>query len=237
MLHMLVTVMMTVWLSLATGVDAAPGVVAGAAEMHPGGVAGLMSDTMHVMMQMTAGLGALYASWRAAKERRRRRRRPRQPMRTYERSSWQSTFLDRLNPLEFRRMFGLTQPAFDALLEDIHDDIVDKPGTWGGVRNGAAVPPALKLALTLRWLRGGSHHDLRLLFGVSKPTIYRVVVRVMRVICAHKELPLPAAAAAAAAGDDSMLKKLALGFGRHTLGIFGACVGAIDGVQVSPRRE
>jgi len=224
-------------LSIASGDNLLPEVLAGASGVHSGGTTGLASDSMQLMMQMTAGLGSLYTAWRAVKARRRQRRHP-GPMRRYQRANWSSTFLDWLTPFEFRRMFGLTQPAFDALLEKIYDDIVDYPsGTWGGVRNAPVVAPALKLAITLRWLRGGSHHDLRLLFGVSRPTIYRTTVRVMRAICAHHELPLPAAATAAAAGDDSLLKKLALGFGAKTMGVFGMCVGAIDGVQVRPHRR
>ena len=167
-------------------------------------------------------------------------RRPPAPMRTFSRPDF-SQRRDFMNEKEFREKFGLSHEAFDYLLSLIKDQITDDEGGRGGNRNSEGpLPPELKLAATLRWLRGASYHDLIYAdgFGMSRATFYRT----WRVVCvaivkqpalAMKLMP---AIAAWEEGDPSRLARLAAGFGRFTDGCFSHCVGAIDGVQVRAAR-
>ena len=73
---------------------------------------------------------------------------------SFKRKNWESDVLDFLTPIEFRRRYGLSVPAFEYVLGLIRDDITDAADGHGGARNSAPMPPEMKLAATLRWLRG-----------------------------------------------------------------------------------
>ena len=165
-------------------------------------------------------------------------RSPPTPMRKFERKVDFAEMRDFMSDHEFRLKYGLNSAAFDHLLGLIKDDITDTPGGHGGIRNLAIVPPEVKLAVTLRWLRGGSYHDLYYEWGMSRATFYRTWLRVCLAILKQPSLALklPQAIAAWQQGDSSMLSKLAAGFGRFTDGIFKFCVGALDGVQIKINR-
>ena len=70
----------------------------------------------------------------------------------------------------------------------------------------------IKLAITLRWLRGGQFHDFILAYGLSASTFYRLAWRVCRAICATNVLPMADAVAAARRGDESYFRRWAAGF-------------------------
>tara|TARA_B100000795_G_scaffold249790_1_gene217526 strand:- start:33 stop:1223 length:1191 start_codon:yes stop_codon:yes gene_type:complete len=199
-----------------------------------------------------AGVVHLHDIWRRFEELRRREHHPSQPpfsapiharapttpMRRFEPKVNFAAMRDFLSENEFRLKYGLNSAAFDHLLGLIKDEITDVPGGHGGIRNSAIIPPEVKLAVTLRWLRGASYHDLYYENGMSKATFYRTWLRVCRAIMKQPSLALklPQAIAAWKQGDSSMLSKLAAGFGRFTDGIFKFCVGAIDGVQIKVNR-
>ena len=167
-----------------------------------------------------------------------RARAPPTPMRKFERQVNFAKMRDFMSDNEFRLKYGLNPAAFDHLLGLIKDEITDVPGGHGGIRNSAIIPPEVKLAVTLRWLRGASYHDLYYEWGMSRATFYRTWLRVCRAIMKQPSLALklPQAIAAWKQGDSSMLSKLAAGFGRFTDGIFKFCVGALDGVQIKINR-
>lgn len=159
-------------------------------------------------------------------------------MRRFDRKVNFAEMRDFLSDNEFRLKYGLNPAAFDHVLDLIKADITDVPGGHGGIRNSAIVPPEVKLAVTLRWLRGAAYHDLYYEWGMSRSTFYRTWLRVCRAIMKQPSLALklPQAIAAWKQGDSSMLSTLAAGFGRFTDGIFNFCVGAIDGVQIKINR-
>jgi hypothetical protein len=197
-----------------------------------------------------AGLVHLHDIWRRFEEPRLREHHPTQspfaahvrtpptPMRRFDRKVNFAEMRDFLSDNEFRLKYGLNPAAFDHVLDLIKADITDVPGGHGGIRNSAIVPPEVKLAVTLRWLRGAAYHDLYYEWGMSRSTFYRTWLRVCRAIMKQPSLALklPQAIAAWKQGDSSMLSTLAAGFGRFTDGIFNFCVGAIDGVQIKINR-
>lgn len=166
------------------------------------------------------------------------RRRRRMNDYSSRRKEWKPDFYDFFSALEFRRTYGLNHQAFDYVLRLIRDKIVDEPSRRGGARNGKLMAPELKLAITLRWLRGGSPHDIKLAYGCSKSQVYVHRDRVLNAIASTPELgfELPAALDAYEAGDARRLERLGEGFGRFTSGLLTFIIGAIDGVQISIRR-
>ena len=100
--------------------------------------------------------------------------------------------LDFLTPIEFRRRYGLSVPAFEYVLGLIRDDITDAADGHGGARNSAPMPPEMKLAATLRWLRGGSPHDIEDALGPSFGAFYEYKDQVIDAICAAPELDFAA---------------------------------------------
>ena len=76
--------------------------------------------------------------------------------------------------VEFRKRFRLHRDDFEAVLSEIFDDTYHPghatqswPGanlTGDGVSKG--IPPAIRLAVTLRWLAGGNPFDLRVFLTI-----------------------------------------------------------------------
>ena len=162
------------------------------------------------------------------------RRRRRARMRKFEQLTWDSPKIKGMTDKEFRLAFGLSREAFGFVLSEIQDRITPSPRNWGGARNAPTLEPALKLAMTLRWLRGGQVRDLTLLFGVSRNCVYTTAWQICHAICATHTLPLAGAVAEARAGNHRRLWSIASGFARFTRGVISFCIGAIDGVQARP---
>ena len=132
-------------------------------------------------------------------------------MRTFSRPDF-SRRRDFMNEKEFREKFGLSHEAFDYLLGLIKDQISDSVGGRGGNRNSEGpLPPELKLAATLRWLRGASYHDLIFEegFGMSRATFYRTWRQVCVAILKQPALAMKLMPAIAAweSGDPSKLAR------------------------------
>ena len=160
---------------------------------------------------------------------------PPTPLRRFERVVDFAQMREFLNAREFRLRFGLSCEAFDYVLGLIKDDITDTPGGWGGIRNSEILPPEVKLAVTLQWLRGAQYHQLFYEWGMSRATFYRTWRRVCLAILKQPALVLKLMPAIEAwrQGDFRPLAELATGFGRFTNGVFQFCIGAVDGVQVA----
>ena len=162
-------------------------------------------------------------------------RRPTRPKRKFEAQLDWAAMRDFLSEKEFRLMFGLSSQAFDYVLSLIKDEIKDTPTPGrGGIHASDVVLPEIKLAVTLRWLRGAQYHDLYYAYGMSRATFYRTWRRVCVAILKQPAMGLSLMPAIEAwrQGNLRPLSELATGFGRFTNGIFQFCVGAIDGVQV-----
>ena len=92
--------------------------------------------------------------------------------RTFQRISWDRT-VQFLSNKDFRVMYRMDLEAFNALLFKLRQRITSNPKY---LRKAVfPVIPELRLALTLRYLAGGSVQDLWLMYGVSRREVYRSI--------------------------------------------------------------
>ena len=145
--------------------------------------------------------------------------------------------IEKLHPEEFKRSYGVNIDTYREILETIGDDIRIESQGHGGVRNSEVIEPAIKLAVTLRWLRGGSYIDLWERYGISRSTFQRATHEVMHAINRHYTMPFAGRLRRYLSGeatdeDVEALSTIAQGFAQHTGGIIDRCLGAIDGVLV-----
>jgi len=168
------------------------------------------------------------------------RRRPKQK----NRPTWHS-FLQRVSPQHFRRMFRMPIASFEKLCDDIcavvsqevfrpeaflsHGGLSERPTSLALQHQGGCIPGEIKSAMSLRMLAGGSHLDMVPLFDVVKSqaceafdTFIRWVIRTYRfpLVCWLRN------------DDCDRLHQLASDFGEKTGGVLCGCFGAIDGIAM-----
>ena len=189
------------------------------------------------MFSMFGGWSAMHRA--RAREEAADATRSRQPNRAYRKFAQvdMGHVIADLHPWEFKRMYGVDVDTYHEILEEIADDIRVEADGHGGVRNSEVIEPAVKLAVTLRWLRGGSYLDLWTGYGISRATFHRAAYEVMAAITKHYEVPFAGRlrrylSGEATEDDLAALSDIAGGFARHTGGIINRCLGAIDGVLV-----
>ena len=81
-----------------------------------------------------------------------------------------------LTEKEFKKMFRFNRSGFYYLLSKIRKHIEAKPGIISyDLYNEILKPitPEVKLAITLRWLAGGSYLDICFAFGIAVGTFFR----------------------------------------------------------------
>ena len=148
-----------------------------------------------------------------------KKRRPQSPF------SW-ADHLALLTEKEFKERYRLDWSAFHDLLKLIRDDIMvqdEKQARYA--KWGYLVEPEVKLAIALRYLAGGSHLDLRLIYHVSSSYVYTCVWLVVDAINKHLKIEFPI-------DDVDKLKRLEAKFrARSHGGIWAGQVAAIDGVH------
>ena len=76
-----------------------------------------------------------------------------------------------LRPAVFKRAFRMDRQAFGKLYKLVYGDMLGEVGKAVN-SSGSAVSPLVKLAVTLRWLAGGSHIDICGLFGLGPGSFY-----------------------------------------------------------------
>ena len=81
--------------------------------------------------------------------------------------------MDNLSASEFKRMFRLNREAFYWLLLLIKKDIEPKSSLRQHLHFDREITAKTKLAITLRWLAGGSNLDICFAFGVATSTFYK----------------------------------------------------------------
>ena len=88
------------------------------------------------------------------------------------------TFRRGLTEKEFQQMFKLNSSRFDAVVRTLreNEDRVGAPAQFKGYL-GATITLDAQLAITLRWLAGGSYLDIRHFFGVGQTTFFEIVHR------------------------------------------------------------
>jgi hypothetical protein len=140
--------------------------------------------------------------------------------------------MDRLEPALFKRMFRVDRASFDEVLERIEPYIKCRNEVKAINSSGAPIVLKTRLAVTLRWLAGGSYLDLCFAWGVGTSTFYHpdgVLWPTLEAIAAAFEIGLPV-------DDPLKLEELARGFDEHSCGILKGCVIAIDGFGVSTQQ-
>ena len=134
----------------------------------------------------------------------------------------------------FRRMFRMSKAHFETLVKKLDDYWVAEatPGRHGSViGRPKKICTEIQLALTLRWLAGGSYLDITEIYSVHDSTFYNIIARVVPAI--NKVLPewrLVTALKNPQAHHD--LDRLAAGFSRRTGGLLKKVIGAIDGILI-----
>jgi hypothetical protein len=80
--------------------------------------------------------------------------------------------MDQLTDAEFKSMFRLNRDGFNFLLEKIEPLIGGTNEQQAKNSSGSVITPTIKLACTLRYLAGGSFHDICFGWGIAKSTFY-----------------------------------------------------------------
>ncbi len=88
------------------------------------------------------------------------------------------------------------------------------------------ITPEIKLALTLRMCAGARWQDIRRVFKVSKPSIFRCFMRVIQAINHVEDISIRF-------DDDIYMANLTEGFERSSDGYFRGCVSVVDGYAVN----
>ena len=140
--------------------------------------------------------------------------------------------MDRLDDTTFKRMFRVDRPTFNEILYLIEPVMVQRDAAKATNSSGSQISAKTRLAVTLRFLAGGSHIDLCFAWGVSYSTFYSdrgVLWPTIEALDAvfHIGLPLD---------DLNRLEEISKGFFDHSGGIFDGCVLAIDGFAIHTRQ-
>jgi hypothetical protein len=158
---------------------------------------------------------------------RRRFVRTRAPRRTWSPTTFEEIDC-KLNDWEFKRTFRLSRTVFN----EVHDRIAHRLRCNETLRKnasgGTVVDTRIKLMIALRWLGGGSYLDLRLLYMVPTPSLYRIVHNVVDAVndeYFNEDLVFPI-------GNLAKLAQIQEGFDAMTGGTMEGCVGAIDGIVI-----
>lgn len=132
-----------------------------------------------------------------------------------------------LSDADFARMFRVSRERYSTILETIRGDITFDANKATN-SSGSAITPETRLYCTLRWLAGGSHHDLCLAYGVARSTVYGadtgIIWPTIHAIDKHYDIVFPT--------DAVELARLGNEFGRFPGSYMQNCVGALDGLVV-----
>jgi hypothetical protein len=124
---------------------------------------------------------------------------------------------------EFKSMFRLSRESFSKLLKKVEGKL-KKNAHFAKLSSKSPISPTTKLAATLRWLAGGSHHDISAFFGLSSINFFHpkyFLWETLDVLDAELELGFSL--------DENYLKETAEGFSEFSGGHLKHCVMAVDG--------
>lgn len=160
---------------------------------------------------------------------RRRRVKPRSQF--SEPFSWAS-HLAKLTDHQFRLRYRLTPRAFQKLLTTIIDDLVVKDETRArAAKWGNLIEPAVKLAVTLRYLAGGQVRDLMLIYDLSHTQCYVCIWKVVDAVNFSLPIEFPI-------DDPEKLRLMEVEFRARSRcqGAWTGQVGCLDGVHFAMRQ-
>ena len=143
---------------------------------------------------------------------------------TRSRLNWQRHVQMLLHENQFDVMYRMTLESFNNLL-DLLSPNLQVNERFSPLCCGAPISPEIFLHCTVRFLAGGSYHDIRQSASISKPSFYCVVWQTIFAInnCHDLNIKLPS--------DVDAIKCIAEGFQRKSTGdgAMEGCIGALDG--------
>jgi hypothetical protein len=141
--------------------------------------------------------------------------------------------MEQMSDQDFTAMFRMDREAFDELLELVKNKVMvsDRGNVNAKNTSGSVILPRTRLAVTLRWLAGGSVHDICFAFGVARASFYKhngVLWPTIAAIDNSLSISFPIS-------DVDALSKIEEGFAEYSFGRLRGCVMAIDGWVVKTR--
>ena len=139
--------------------------------------------------------------------------------------------MEHLTDKEFQRMFRLNRIAFYWLLSKIYHDISPIASLRQKVQLERNITAATKLAVTMRWLAGGSYLDICFAFEIAVGTFYKssgILWGTMEAINKVLSIGFPL-------HDMAKLEDISKGFSEFSHGRMKGCVMAMDGWVMKTR--
>jgi hypothetical protein len=127
-------------------------------------------------------------------------------------------------------MFRIDRATFDVVLSGMESDFTIN-ATKAGNSSGEPISLMTRLAVSLRWLAGGSYLDLCFAWGVGTSTFYAengVLWPTLVALDGMFPMGFPV-------DDAAKLEELSSGFYKHSNGLLDGCVLALDGFGVTTR--
>jgi len=138
--------------------------------------------------------------------------------------------MDNLHPSLFKRKFRVDRDTFSFILTKI-EPYFNVNEVKAANSSGEPISLKTRLAVSLRWLAGGSYLDLCFAWGVGVATFYAdngVLWPTLQAIDEVFPMGFPL-------DDEAKLEELSQGFFNHSGGILDGCVMAMDGLGVLTR--
>ena len=157
--------------------------------------------------------------------------RPRQSPIERQRLSWSAFRTKKIREKSFTRTFRMDPDAFSKLCEELRPLLQKNEEMAARSTPGGAISPEVRLAISLRYLAGGSYLDLCDIYNCARSTMYEVVWDTVDSINKTPSLALnfpstQAECAAAAAGFKALICKN---------GVVKGVVAAVDGLFIKRR--
>lgn len=143
---------------------------------------------------------------------------------------WALKGLETLTEAMFQRMFRVTRARFDWLVSEL-TPLLQRDEKKAVAATGSSISVGTRIAVSLRWLAGGSYLDLCFGWGIGHSTFYSCNGVLWPVISAIDDLislEFPC-------DDADALNRLGDEFGKATEGAMQWCVGAVDGLLIRTR--
>ena len=137
---------------------------------------------------------------------------------------------EHLSDTIFKNMFRIDKDTFEELLNQLRP-YLQKNLRYATNSSGSSISVRTRLAVTLRWLAGGSYIDICFAWGIGYGTFFSSRGVLWPTIEAMNELfeigvPIH---------DEIALRTISEGFDRQSRGILRGCIMAIDGLAVKTR--
>jgi hypothetical protein len=140
--------------------------------------------------------------------------------------------MEYLSDRQYKEMFRVDRSAFDWLVEDL-DTFLRRNEVKANNSSGSCIPTSTKLAVTLRWLAGGSHIDLCFAWGISKTSFFSErgvlwpTIEALNDLLPDISFPMD---------DTFQLDEMAEGFNKRNNNVMNGLVLVVDGLIVRTRR-